>query len=183
MTINQIAPGKHTVQVGSVERVVDVAAGESAAVIITAPPTPVGPAAGWLTVSSPVPLHIRERNEIIGTSSASKILLPAGRHDLELVNETIGFSDKRTVNVSPGASASVKVELPNVSLSINALPWAEVWLDGKPLGETPIGNLQVRPGGHEIIFRHPEFGERRQTVMVTMKAPARVSVDMRKSGS
>jgi hypothetical protein len=41
----------------------------------------------------------------------------------------------------------------------------------------------VRLGSHEIVFRHPELGERRQTVIVTLGSPARVSVDMRKPGS
>lgn len=187
VTIEDIAPGAHKVQVvgaaNTIERTVDVVAGEAAAVIITAPAAPAGPLAGWLTVSAPVPLQIREDGEIIGTSAASKIMLPAGRHDLVLVNDAIGFSEKRTVQVDPRSNASVKVDLPNAPLSINALPWAEVWLDGKRLGETPIGNLQVRIGAHEIVFRHPEFGERKQTVTVTLNAPARVSVDMRKSGS
>lgn len=187
LTIEDIAPGVHKVQVvgatSTIERTVDVVAGEAAAVIITAAAAPAGPSAGWLTVSSPVPLHIREGNDIIGTSAASKIMLPAGRHELVLVNDAIGFSEKRTVQVGGGASASVKVDLPSAPLSINALPWAEVWLDGKRLGETPIGNLHVRLGAHEIILRHPELGERKQTVTVTMNAPARVSVDMRKPGS
>ncbi|HEX2281280.1 MAG TPA: PEGA domain-containing protein [Thermomicrobiales bacterium] len=187
LTLEDIAPGTHRVQVigaaNTIERTVDIVAGEAAAVIITAPAAPEGPAAGWLTVNSPVPLQIREGNDIVGTSAASKIMLPAGRHDLVLVNEAIGFSEKRTVQVSPRANASLKVDLPDAPLSINALPWAEVWLDGKRIGETPIGNLQVRLGAHEIVFRHPEFGERKQTVTVTLNAPARVSVDMRKSGS
>ena len=56
-------------------------------------------------------------------------------------------------------------------------------MDGTPIGETPIGNRAVPIGRHEIVFRHPELGERRQMVDVTLLAPARVSVDMRKPKS
>ena len=35
-------------------------------------------------------------------------------------------------------------------------------------------------GTHEVIFRHPQFGEQRITATVTATAPARLSVDMRK---
>ena len=35
-------------------------------------------------------------------------------------------------------------------------------------------------GPHEIVFRHPELGEQRQAVSISLKAPARLSVDMRK---
>ena len=56
--------------------------------------------------------------------------------------------------------------MPNGTLNINAQPWAAVWLDGNSIGETPLGNLSVVPGEHEIVFRHPELGERRERTMV-----------------
>lgn len=193
LTVEEIAAGKHTIQVfgasGRFERDVEVAEGESAAVIITAltatapPPRPAGPSAGWLTVASPVALQIIEGRDIIGTSASSRIMLPTGRHELVLTNAEIGFTEKRIISITAGESATVKVQLPNAPLSINAVPWAEVWVDGVKLGETPIGNHSVRLGPHEVVFRHPELGERRQTVTVTATKPARVSVDMRKSGS
>jgi hypothetical protein len=144
------------------------------------PATPAGPTAGWLTVNSSIPLEILEGTSIVGTSQAAKIMLPIGRHELRFTNASFGFSDRKVVDVRPGATAAVRVDLPNAPLSINAQPWAEVWVDGNRVGETPIGNHQVRIGSHEIILRHPDLGERRQNVTVTLTTPARVSVDMRK---
>jgi hypothetical protein len=60
------------------------------------------------------------------------------------------------------------------------VPWAEVWIDGEKAGDTPIGNLQTTIGKHDVVFRHPELGETRQSVTVTLLGPARLSVDMRK---
>ena len=65
-------------------------------------------------------------------------------------------------------------------LHINAVPWAEVWIDGERIGETPIGNLPARIGTREIVFRHPDLGERRATALVTLKEPVRISMDLRK---
>jgi len=65
------------------------------------------------------------------------------------------------------------------SLSINATPWADVWIDGQSAGQTPIANLQVTLGGHEVLFRHPQLGERRQTVVVNGQSPTRISMDLR----
>jgi hypothetical protein len=65
-------------------------------------------------------------------------------------------------------------------MSLNATPWAEVWVDGEKLGDTPIGNHQLTLGPHDIVFRHPDLGEQRHTVMVTLKTPVRLSVDLRK---
>jgi hypothetical protein len=65
-------------------------------------------------------------------------------------------------------------------LALNALPWAEVWVDGERAGETPLGNLRLPIGRHSILFRHPELGEQHHTVTVTLKDVARLSVDLRK---
>jgi hypothetical protein len=35
-------------------------------------------------------------------------------------------------------------------------------------------------GSHQLIFRHPELGERRVTAVVTLNQTARVAIDMRK---
>ena len=70
--------------------------------------------------------------------------------------------------------------MPNGVLSINAQPWAEVFVDGERVGETPIGNLSRRIGTHEVIFKHPDLGERRETVVITVGKPARIGVDLRK---
>jgi serine/threonine-protein kinase len=64
-------------------------------------------------------------------------------------------------------------------LAVNALPWAEVWIDGEHVGETPLGNLTRTIGTHEVVFRHPELGEKKQTITVTLREPARIGVDLR----
>ena len=44
----------------------------------------------------------------------------------------------------------------------------------------PGGNLQVPIGPHDVVFRHPDLGEQHHAVSVTLTAPARLSVDLRK---
>jgi hypothetical protein len=41
-------------------------------------------------------------------------------------------------------------------LSVNARPWAEIHLDGQPLGETPLGELPVAPGSHVVSATLPD---------------------------
>ena len=79
----------------------------------------------------------------------------------------------------PGKVAALAIDLPNGVINLNATPWAEVWIDGNRVGETPIGNLTISIGPHEIVFKHPQFGEKRQAVSVTLAAPMRLSVDMK----
>jgi hypothetical protein len=106
-------------------------------------------------------------------------MMAAGRHDVELVNETLGYNVTRSIQVPPGKIAPLHVELPLGVINLNAAPWAEVWIDGRRAGDTPIGNLPIAIGPHEIVFRHPQLGEKRQAVSVTLKAPVRLSVDMK----
>jgi hypothetical protein len=138
-----------------------------------------GPVSGWLSVKSAVAIEVRENGRLIGTTDADRIMMAAGRHDVELVNETLGYRVTRSIQVPPGKVASLSVDMPQGVINLNASPWAEVWIDGRRVGETPIGNLPMSIGSHEVIFRHPQLGEKRQAVSVTLKAPVRLSVEMK----
>lgn len=105
-------------------------------------------------------------------------MLPAGRHEIELVNEEFEFRTKQTVAIPPGRRVSIDVPMPLGRANINARPWAEVWIGDQRLGETPLGNVALPIGRHEVVFRHPQFGERRQTLVVKATTPARVVVDL-----
>ena len=185
VTINDLLPGDHEVvlqtPIASARHVVSVQAGGTASLVtpVASAATTAGPVSGWLTVKAPFALEIREEGRIIGTTDADKLMLAAGRHDIELVNETLGYRVTRVVQVLPGKVASLTVDLPKGVVHLNATPWAEVWVDGQRVGETPIGNLSIPIGPHEVVFRHPQFGEKRHAISVTMSAPTRVSVDMK----
>ncbi len=106
-------------------------------------------------------------------------MMASGRHELELVSEALGYRSSRVVQVAPGKIAGITLDLPQGVVNLNAAPWAEVWIDGQRVGETPIGNLAVAIGPHEVVFKHPQFGEKRHAISVTMGAPLRLSVDMK----
>jgi hypothetical protein len=107
-------------------------------------------------------------------------MVPAGKHEIEISNIPLEYRSVRIVQVSPGKVALIKIELPQQRLAVNAVPWAEVWIDGEKVGETPLGDLKVSVGPHEVVFRHPDLGEQRHAITVTAAAPARLSVDLRK---
>jgi len=136
--------------------------------------------AGMLAVTAPVPLRLFLKGRLVGTTESESTMLPQGTHELEFVNEAVGFRARRTVSIRPGATSSIKLDAPPGVLHINAVPWAEVWIDGERIGETPIGNYAARIGSREIVFKHPDLGERRATALVTLKEPVRISMDLRK---
>lgn len=152
------------------------AVAEAPAPVAAPPPALV---AGMVAVDAPVPMRVFAKGKLIGTTEVDTIMLPVGTHELTLESDATGYRATRTVSVQAGKTTTVKLEPPSGTVHVNAVPWAEVWIDNRRVGETPIGNLQAPVGQREVIFRHPELGERRATVLVTLKGPARVSMDMR----
>ena len=184
VTVSNLKAGDHIVTVraatgDAINRTVTVQEASVASLIISMNARGAF-ASGWLAVSSGVPLQIWENGALIGTTETQRILLPAGEHELELVNAELGYRLTRRVQILAGQTAAVGLKPPLGAISINALPWAEVWIDGQRTGETPIGNFSTPIGRHELLFRHPELGEQRRTVTVAMTSPLRISVDMRK---
>jgi hypothetical protein len=177
-----VSPGPHIVVVSdgttTSRQTVNVVAGGTATFMASFAPAAVS--AGWVSIHSPLDLQVREGNSLIGATSADRLMMPAGRHVLNLSNADAAFQTSLTVVVDPGKTATSTVAIPNGSLSLNALPWANVTIDGQALsGTTPFADLQVPLGPHEIVWTHPQLGERRQTVMVNAKAPVRLVVDLR----
>ena len=184
LTVEELAPGAHTVvlanDLGSVTHDVVVEAGATASLVVPMTAPQGAPVSGWISVAAPVDVQVYENERLIGSSQSDRIMVSVGRHELDLVNEALGYRTTRTVNVSPGQVSSVRPEWPKGSMALNAQPWADVFLDGERIGETPIGNMAVPIGPHEIVFRHPELGEQVVRTTVTLAAPARLSVDLRK---
>jgi len=134
---------------------------------------------GWVAVFAPIVLDISEDGRKIGTTEQSRLILPPGRHDLTLSNTDLGYSIVREVHIEPGGVRSVTVD-PKGTANLNAIPWAEVWLDGTKLGDTPLSSTEVRLGLREFVFKHPELGERRVAATIRANSPAAVSVDFTK---
>jgi hypothetical protein len=185
VTVTDLVPGDHEVilqtPLASARHVVSVQAGGTASLVAPVAATTAngGPISGWLVVRAPFSLEIREEGRLLGTSDTDRLMLASGRHDLQLVSDAMGYRSARSITVMPGKVEIIKVDLPNGNVSINATPWAEVFVDGQRVGETPIGNLSIPIGPHEVVFRHPQFGEKRHAISVTMQGTTRVVMDMK----
>jgi hypothetical protein len=157
LVIDDLAEGEHIITVradaGSARRTVAVSAAVAKEVVFSLPRS-TAPTAGWLAVASPFPVDIIEGDEVIGTSGTAKITLLSGR------------------------TASVEVKPPTGLLNVNATPWADVLIDGRPAGQTPLGNIELPIGPHEITFRHPELGDRTRRVVVAAQGVSRVAENL-----
>jgi serine/threonine protein kinase len=184
IVIDGLAPGTHSVglqnSLSSVTEQVAIQAGATASLVVPLSAPQGVPVSGWVAVNSPLEMQLFEDGRLVGSSRSDRIMMSVGEHNLQVVNEGLGFRVNRTVQVGPGKVTPMRVDIPKGSLALNAAPWAEVWLDGDKVGDTPMGNISLPIGTHEVLFRHPDLGEQRHTVTVTLNGPARLSVDMRK---
>ena len=183
LDVEGLVPGAHTVALkngnATVTQDVTVAAGSVLSLVVPLTAPDAGQP-GFIVVASPLELLVFEGNRLLGTSRSDQIMMLAGRHDLRLANKEVGFETTRAVQVAPGRTSTVKIDLPNGMLFVNAVPWAEVFVDGVKIGETPIANHQLPVGSHDIVLRNPRFAEQRRTVLISLTAPARLGVDLRK---
>jgi hypothetical protein len=135
---------------------------------------------GFVVLDLPFAVQVFEHGRRVGTSRPGERLpLAAGTHTLTLVSEELGFRGQQTVVVSPGRASRVVVGQVTAPLSVNAVPWAEVFISGRSFGETPLADVTLPIGTYQVTLRHPTHGERVVAVSVRLGAPNHLTVDMR----
>jgi PEGA domain len=139
------------------------------ATVFATPPTPVPTVVnGTLAVSSPTSTEIYQGEKYLG-STPTTLELPAGTYALEYRHGDL----RQTVThiVKPRETTTAMVTF-DVTVQINARPWAQVFIDGaqrRPLGQTPLSDIKV-PVGSALIFENPNFPAK--TYRVTGKETA-----------
>ncbi|MBA3885703.1 MAG: PEGA domain-containing protein [Acidobacteria bacterium] len=175
LTLEGVTPGQRAVtlssRAGTVRRSIRVDAGQTATLDVPL-------FSGWLAVDAPIVLEVAQAGRVLGSTQQNRLLLSPGRHTITLTNAELGYRASRVVEIEPGQEHRLSL-VPSTAVNLNASPWAEVWIDGKRIGETPIANVSVPLGTRDVVFRHPEFGERRLTPTIKVGDPKAISVDFR----
>jgi hypothetical protein len=68
---------------------------------------------------------------------------------------------RRPERSSPPRAAAPARQAPSAGtgyLRLNSRPWAEVTIDGKPAGATPLLNVELAAGAHTVTLSNPQFG-------------------------
>ena len=154
-------------------RVVDSTPSAEAAAAKTGQEAP-----GSIQVSSPIDVQIFENDRLIGSAPGGRLEVTPGRHDLQIVNLALGYELRQKLDVEAGQTVSLYVAPTDGWVNLDASPGAEVSVDGKTVGRTPIANLPLALGEHEFTFRHPQLGDDRQKVIVKSDAITRVTANL-----
>jgi hypothetical protein len=135
---------------------------------------------GTIRISSPIKIKVYEKSRLLGSVPGPDIKLPAGRHDIELVNVALGYRLEHSLDVEAGNDVSIHVAPSVGRVTLYAVPTAEVSIDGQVVGRTPVGPLPIAPGEHEVTFRHPTGLKDRQRVTIKSGETVRVIGNVRR---
>ena len=110
-----------------VKQKVVIQAGVTASVLAPVSTVAAGPVSGWVRVKAPVTMDILEGGRLLGTSDSDKIMLASGRHEIQLVNETLGYTSGKMrryrIRMNPGDR--VKIELSPYDLTRGRIVYRE----------------------------------------------------------
>jgi hypothetical protein len=83
------------------------------------------------------------------------------------------------VEIEPGQTLRLSFTADEFGwLQVVVIPWAEVFVGDEAIGQTPMGKIKAAVGRHTVVLRHPELGERQQTVTVRPGETALVRVNL-----
>jgi serine/threonine-protein kinase len=81
------------------------------------------------------------------------------------------------VDSSPGPQAPKPAAAPG-TLRLAVSPWAEVALEGRSLGNTPIRPMSLPPGTYVVRLSHPDFHPLQRKVTIRPGEVTRLEVDL-----
>jgi hypothetical protein len=166
LTLNDLAVGTHTVRIesseGSITRKVTVANGRTEVVTESIYP-------GWLQVSSPIDVAVLDGANAMQLDASSRVLLKPGAHSIRFENRALDFSQTRPIEIEPGGTTRVSVDVPDSTLTITGSVGAEVFVDGTKVGQTPLTDFPVKIGPRDVMVVAPSGATRHGSVTVTTK--------------
>lgn len=130
----------------------------------TAPPPPPPPAArvAHLGLVTEPGSDIYVDGDQVGTADstghAGPFELEPGPRLVRVVKPSVGFERQRSIELGAGQNKEAEIPARRGFLTLRILPWAEVEIDGKPMGVTPIPPIGLFEGVHDVKLVHPDSG-------------------------
>ena len=117
--------------------------------------------------------------KVQGETPLGNIQLPAGEHTVTLSNRDFAGVITDRVTISPNTTVTRKYSFDDFGyLQIVVRPWADVFIDGRHAGQTPISKLKVPTGRHSVVLRHPQLAEKTTTAVIDSGGTTVVSIEM-----
>ncbi|MBW2702910.1 MAG: serine/threonine protein kinase [Deltaproteobacteria bacterium] len=115
----------------------------------------------------------------IGVGSVRGYRLKAGVYTVKAVARP-GSAKTLRVRVRSGRTTSKRITFGKGKLRVVAMPWANLWVDGKKKGQTPIPAIDLLEGAHKVRLHNPQLGQEKfEVVKIKAGKETLVRVDWR----
>lgn len=166
LTLSDLAAGPHTVLIdsteGSVRRKVQISEGVTESLVESIYP-------GWLHVSAPIEVTILDGGKPALLDDSNRVLLKPGTHTVRIENRELAFSQTRQVEIEPGGTTKIAIDVPTSTLSVTGSTGADVFVDGVKAGETPLVEFKVALGSHDVMVVDKSGVTRHASVRATTR--------------
>jgi hypothetical protein len=136
-------------------------------------------ATGFITISTEPAADIFLGGKKLGRGTLERVQVPAGKHKLKVVLRK-GTQRTLAVNIKRGAHVEKSVAFGSGKLRIVVLPWANVWVDGKKKGQTPLPAMDLMEGSHKVRLANDQIGkDLTKTVRVRPGKESLIKLDWR----
>lgn len=117
---------------------------------------------GYLLVDAAYPVRVEVAGRRAGPSRRLEVPVPPGRHRVTLVADEVFFRQTRDWEIESGQRRSIPT--PHVvRVDVFASPGnCRVEIDGREIGSTPINDLRITTGLHEITYHWPSLDRTRR---------------------
>jgi serine/threonine-protein kinase len=101
-------------------------------------------------------------------ASDGALHLKPGRHSIVVSSPTLASPRTLSVDLKPNEAALRVVHGGSGKLRAAVTPWAEVIVDGKVLGTTPLQAVELAEGPHSVTLKNGDLGvvSKRRVVVV-----------------
>ncbi len=100
-----------------------------------------------------------------GEGSISIFLVP-GIHRIKLVSKSKMINYKTSIRVDSNRESTKTIMLKKGKLSISVKPWADVYVNGKKIGQTPVPPKALYEGTYNITLKNPKYPPYSKTIRI-----------------
>jgi hypothetical protein len=130
-------------------------------------PTP-GPKAvgqtGKVEIVSSLPVEVMWKGRKLGRAPGV-FSIAAGSQVLRIINRDLGIERELPVSVSANETTRAEVRFAKAFVELRVSPWANVKIDGRPVGSTPLPIQELLEGHHVIELENPDLGASKRIVV------------------
>ncbi len=120
---------------------------------------------GVLSVTANAPANLWIDGQPRGALPLSKFKVAPGSHLLKVANPSLGLLKTQRLVVEAGKTATWAFEFGKGKLNITVKPWADVFIDDAPAGQTPLAARDLWEGQHRVKLVGPG-GEKQLVVQI-----------------